>query len=119
MKRRSTVSARTALTMVVLIGAVFASPSSATLISKPAEANVGVPPSMCSTPEADPVVENVRSGNFNGITADSYARTHYDDFIGTISNANFYRFWDGTCGSYKVPVRIVAPKARLVCGFSA
>ncbi len=115
MKRRFTVSARTALTMVVLIGAVFVSPSSATLISKPAEAYAGVPPSMCSTPEADPVVENVRSGNFNGITADSYARTHYDDFIGTISNANFYRFWDGTCGSYKVPVRIVAPKAES-CG---
>ena len=84
---------------------------SATVIGKPAEADRGVAPSRCSTPEADPVVEIVRSGPFSGITADSYARAHYDDFIGTISNANFYRFWDGTCGSYKVPVRIVAPKA--------
>jgi hypothetical protein len=58
------------------------------------------------------VVEIVRSGTFNGITADLYARTNYNDFIGTISNANFYRFWDGTCGSYKVPVRIVAPKSE-------
>jgi hypothetical protein len=61
------------------------------------------------------VVEIVRSGTFNGVTADSYAGTNNDDFIGTISNANFYRFWDGTCGSYKVPVRIVAPKAAS-CG---
>lgn len=84
---------------------------SATVIGKPAEARRAAPSSQCSTAEADPVVEIVRSGNFNGITADSYARANYNDFIGTISNANFYRFWDGTCGSYKVPVRIVAPKA--------
>lgn len=99
---------RTCLIVLVLF-------CSATVIGKPAEADRGVSPSRCSTPEADPVVEIVRSGTFSGITADSYARTHYDDFIGTISNANFYRFWDGTCGSYKVPVRIVAPKAEF-CG---
>jgi hypothetical protein len=65
----------------------------------------------CTAPESDPVVEIVRSGPFNGIDADAYAQANYDDFIGTISNTNFRRFWDGTCGSYKVPVRIVAPKA--------
>jgi hypothetical protein len=88
---------------------------STTLLGKPAEPGRGVAPSQCSTPEANPVVEIVRSGPFSGITADGYARTHYDDFIGTISNANFYRSWDETCGSYKVPVRIVAPKAAS-CG---
>ena len=67
--------------------------------------------SACTAPESDPIVEIVRSGTFDGIAADAYAREHYDDFIGTISNPNFRRFWDGTCGSYKVPVRIVAPKA--------
>jgi hypothetical protein len=66
----------------------------------------------CSIPEAEPIVEIVRSGAFNGIAADTYAHASNDDLIGTISNANFYRFWDGTCGSYKVPVRIVAPKAN-------
>ena len=66
----------------------------------------------CSPSEAKPIVEIVRSGTFNGIAADAYARASNDDLIGTISNANFYRFWDGTCGSYKVPVRIVAPKAN-------
>ena len=104
MKLRITVSALTAcLIVLVLFG-------SATLIERPAQAHRGVSLVPCSTPEANPVVEVVRSGNFNGITADSYARNNYNDFIGTISNANFYRFWDGTCGSYKVPVRIVAPK---------
>ena len=67
--------------------------------------------SACTEPEADPVVEVLRSSSFNGLAADAYARANYDDFIGTISNSNFRRFWDGTCGSYKVPVRIVAPKA--------
>lgn len=66
----------------------------------------------CSLHEAGPIVEIVRGGTFNGIAADTYARASNDDLIGTISNANFYRFWDGTCGSYKVPVRIVAPKAN-------
>jgi len=66
----------------------------------------------CTLPEAEPIVEIVRSGTFNGIAADTYAHASNDDFIGTISNANFYRFWDGTCSSYKVPVRIVAPKAN-------
>lgn len=99
---------RTCLIVLVLFCSV-------TVIGKPAEAHRGVSPPRCSTPEANPVVEIVRSGTFSGITADSYARTHYDDFIGTISNANFYRSWDGTCGSYKVPVRIVAPKAES-CG---
>jgi len=65
----------------------------------------------CTAPESDPIVEIVRSSSFNGLAADAYARQNYDDFIGTISNSNFRRFWDGTCGSYKVPVRIVAPKA--------
>ncbi len=65
----------------------------------------------CSTPETDPIVEIVRSGPFQGIDADAYAQENYDDLIGTISSANFRRFWDGTCGSYKVPVRIVAPKS--------
>jgi hypothetical protein len=65
----------------------------------------------CTTPESDPIVEIVRKGPFNGIDADDYARNNYDDLIGTISNTNFHRFWDGTCGSYKVPVRIVAPKS--------
>jgi len=64
----------------------------------------------CTEPESDPVVEIVRRGSFNGIDADSYARDNYDDLIGTISNSSFRRFWDGTCGSYKVPVRIVVPK---------
>ena len=99
---------RTCLIVLVLFCA-------ATLIGKPAGADLAVSPSPCSTPEADPVVEIVRSGPFNGITADSYARSNYNDFIGTISNTNFYRFWDGTCGSYKVPVRIVAPKEES-CG---
>lgn len=112
MKRRFARAALTALRMSLIVLVLFCS---ATFIGKPAEAHRGVSPSPCSAPEADPVVEIVRSGNFNGITADSYARTNYDDFIGTISNANFYRFWDGTCGSYKVPVRIVAPKTEF-CG---
>lgn len=55
-------------------------------------------------------MEIVRKGPFQGIDGDAYAKANYDDLIGTISNSNFRRFWDGTCGSYKVPVRIVAPK---------
>ena len=66
----------------------------------------------CSLPEAEPIVEIVRSGAFNGIAADTYAHASNDDLIGTISNASFCRFWDGTNGSYKVPVRIVVPKAN-------
>lgn len=109
MKPRPAIAPLTACLIVLVLFC------SGTLIEKPAEAHLAVLQSPCSTPEADPVVEIVRSGSFNGITADSYAKTHYDDLIGTISNANFYRFWDGTCGSYKVPVRIVAPKAAS-CG---
>lgn len=106
MKRRPPIAALTAfLIVLVLFGSI-------TFIEKPAQAHLAVSLSPCSTPEANPVVEIVRSGSFNGITADAYAKTHYDDLIGTISNTNFYRFWDGTCGSYKVPVRIVAPKAE-------
>jgi len=108
MKRRSTVLALTALTMIapVALLLLFAQPGAA--LAK-REAAATLPP--CALSEAKPIVEIVRSGTFNGIAADSYARTWNDDLIGTISNANFYRFWDGTCGSYKVPVRIVAPKA--------
>lgn len=109
MKPRPAIAALTACLIVLVLF------SSVTLLETPAEAHRAVALSPCSTPEADPVVEIVRSGSFNGITADSYAKTHYDDLIGTISNTNFYRFWDGTCGSYKVPVRIVAPKAES-CG---
>lgn len=64
----------------------------------------------CTAPESDPIVEIIRRSPFQGLDADTYAQNNYDDLIGTISNANFHRFWDGTCGSYKVPVRIVAPK---------
>ncbi len=64
----------------------------------------------CTIPESGPIVEIVRKGPFQGIEGDAYAEANYDDLIGTISNSNFRRFWDGTCGSYKVPVRIVAPK---------
>lgn len=67
--------------------------------------------SACTAPEADPVVEVLRSSSFNGLAADNYARANYDDYVGTISNSNFRRFWDDTCGSYKVPVRIVVPRA--------
>ena len=112
MKRRQAIAAPTALSTCLIVLVLFCS---ANLIEKPAEAEHAVSSSPCSTPEADPVVEIVRRGNFNGITADSYARANYNDFIGTISNTNFYRFWDGTCGSYKVPVRIVAPKTEF-CG---
>jgi hypothetical protein len=98
-----------ALTACLIVLVLF---FSTTLVEKSADAHGVAALSPCSTPEVDPVVEIVRAGNFNGITADSYAKTHYDDLIGTISNTNFYRFWDGTCGSYKVPVRIVAPKAE-------
>src|SRR5262245_34232001 len=79
------------------------------LAGQATEARADAP--TCSTAESDPVVEIVRNGPFNGIDADAYAKANYDDLIGTISNANFHRFWDGTCGSYKVPVRIVVPKA--------
>ncbi len=64
----------------------------------------------CTAPESDPIVEIVRRSAFQGLDADAYAQENYDDLIGTISNTNFRRFWDGTCGSYKVPVRIVAPR---------
>lgn len=82
-----------------------------------ASTSQGAPPAPpgavgCSIPEAEPIVEIVRSATFNGIAADAYARASNDDLIGTISNASFCRFWDGTSGSYKVPVRIVAPKAN-------
>jgi hypothetical protein len=66
----------------------------------------------CALTETEPIVQIIRGGRFNGIAADNYAHASNDDLIGTISNSNFYRFWDGTCGSYKVPVRIVAPKGN-------
>jgi len=65
----------------------------------------------CTSAEANPVVEIFRSGPFHGIGGDTYSENNYVDLIGTISNANFHRFWDGTCSSYKVPVRIVMPKS--------
>lgn len=105
MKPRPAIAALTACSIVLVLLCSVA------LIETPTEAH-SVALSPCSTPEADPVVEIVRSGSFNGITADWYAKTHYDDLIGTFSNTNFYRFGDGTCGSYKVPVRIVAPYAE-------
>jgi len=67
----------------------------------------------CTASESDPIVEVVRSSSFHGLDSDAYAQQNYDDFVGTISNPNFRRFWDGTCGSYKVPVRIVAPKTSV------
>jgi hypothetical protein len=93
----------------VVIGWAFLALTSTSHGASPAPTGAG----SCSIPDADPTVEIVRSGSFNGIAADAYARASNDDLIGTISSANFYRYWDGTCGSYKVPVRIVTPKANL------
>ncbi len=55
-----------------------------------------------------PVVKVVRAGPYAGIGSDAYARRHYTDVRATIQGS-FTRPWDGSTGSYKVPLRLIYP----------
>ena len=55
-----------------------------------------------------PIVEVVSSGPYAGLGSDAYARQHYTDVRATISGS-FTRPWDGSSGTYKVPLRLIYP----------
>jgi hypothetical protein len=92
------IRARAALGLVLLLGCADRPPGEAIA---PAELAIDGDSTL-------PIVEVVRAGPYAGIGSDAFARNHYTDVYATIAGS-FTRPWDGSTGSYKVPLRLVYP----------